>query len=127
MPAIIYTMNKALVLAIDGEFNIDEVEKTRSLVDELIESHSDVLVDISTVSCIDAAGIGAMVYLYKQLQLTGCKLSMICEANSQPRHLFSILHIDRCITCFNSMEDYLAAYETDRDAKPRHSRISVAM
>lgn len=127
MPAIIYTMSKMLVLTIDGEFNLDAVERTRALVDELIDSHCDVLVDLSNVHCIDAAGIGALVYLYKQLVADKHNMSMICHPKSQPRHLFAILHIDRCIHCYDSMEHYLSVHESDNGQQPKKGRgISVA-
>ena len=43
MPVITYTMNRTLVLTIDGELNNDTVEEMRPIIDSLIafeESHT---------------------------------------------------------------------------------------
>ncbi|MBB6055910.1 STAS domain-containing protein [Tolumonas osonensis] len=107
MPVITYTMNHTLVLTIDGELDHATVEEIRRIFNSLIQKHSDVLVDLSSVSFIDSAGIGSLIYLYKQLQANGRRLRLICKPG-QPRELLSILHIDRSITCYLSIRDFLA-------------------
>ena len=107
MPVITYTMNHTLVLTIDGELDHATVEEIRRIFNSLIQKHSDVLVDLSSVSFIDSAGIGSLIYLYKQLQANGRRLRLICK-QGQPRELLSILHIDRSITCYLSICDFLA-------------------
>lgn len=42
MPVITYTMNRTLVLTIDGELNNDTVEEMRPIIDSLIQKHTDV-------------------------------------------------------------------------------------
>ncbi len=105
MPVITYTMNQTLVLTIDGEMNSATVEEIRPIIDAFIKKHRDVLVDINAVSFIDSSGIGALVYLYKQLQMKGRRMSLICK-EGQPRDLLSILHIDRSITCYTTIRDF---------------------
>ena len=77
MPVITYTMNHTLVLTVDGELNNDAVEEIRPIIDALIQKHTDVLVDMSAVGFIDAAGIGSLIYLYKQLQNNGRRMTAI--------------------------------------------------
>ena len=115
MPVITYTMNHTLVLTIDGELDHATVEEIRRIFNSLIQKHSDVLVDLSSVSFIDSAGIGSLIYLYKQLQANGRRLRPICKPG-QPRELLSILHIDRTITCYLSIRDFLAEI-SDKQSK----------
>ncbi len=107
MPVITYTMNRTLVLTIDGELNNDTVEEIRPIIDLLLQKHTDVLVDMSAVNYIDSAGIGSLIYLYKQLQSNGRRMRVICK-QGQPRDLLTILHIDRTITCYMSIREFLA-------------------
>lgn len=111
MPVITYTMNQTLVLTIDGEMNSATVEEIRPVIDTFIQKHRDVLVDINAVSFIDSSGIGALIYLYKQLQTKGRRMSLICK-EGQPRDLLSILHIDRSITCYSTIRDFFTDLKT---------------
>jgi anti-anti-sigma factor len=126
MPVITYTMNHTLVLTIDGELNNDTVEEIRPIIDGLIKKHTDVLVDMSTVVFIDAAGIGSLVYLYKQLQNNGRRMRLICK-QGQPRELLSILHIDRTITCYLCIHDFLADLSVEKSATELAANISLAI
>ena len=126
MPVITYTMNHTLVLTVDGELNNDTVEEIRPIIDALIQKHTDVLVDISAVGFIDAAGIGSLIYLYKQLQNNGRRMRLICK-QGQPHDLLSILHIDRTITCYSSIRDFLADISAEKSVSELRSHVSLAM
>ncbi len=126
MPVITYTMNHTLVLTVDGELNNDTVEEIRPIIDALIKKHFDVLVDISAVGFIDAAGIGALIYLYKQLQNNSRKMRLICN-KGQPRDLLSILHIDRTITCYSSIRDFLADMSAAKSSPASITDVSLAI
>ncbi|WP_024873035.1 STAS domain-containing protein [Tolumonas lignilytica] len=125
MPVITYTMNQTLVLTIDGELNNDMVEEIRPIIDSLIQKHTDVLVDMSSVCFIDSAGIGSLIYLYKQLQSNGRRMRVICK-QGQPRDLLSILHIDRTITCYQNVRDFLADVSAEQAAMDtRYSSMAM--
>ena len=125
MPVITYTMNRTLVLTIDGELNNDTVEEMRPIIDSLIQKHTDVLVDMSAVNYIYSAGIGSLIYLYKQLQSNGRRMRLICK-QGQPRDLLSILHIDRTITCYMSIREFLAETAT-RSASESQAYTQLAI
>lgn len=126
MPVITYTMRHTLVLTIDGELDNATVEEIRRIFGSLMQKHSDVLVDMSSVSFIDSAGIGSLIYLYKQLQANGRRLRLICK-QGQPRDLLSILHIDRTITCYLSIRDFLADISDEQSKTCLSDGISVAL
>jgi anti-anti-sigma factor len=126
MPVITYTMNHTLVLTVDGELNNDMVEEIRPIIDALIKKHTDVLVDISAVGFIDAAGIGSLIYLYKQLQNNSRKMRLICK-QGQPRDLLSILHIDRTITCYSCIRDFLADISAEKSSPALMADVSLAI
>lgn len=93
MPVITYTMNHTLVLTIDGELDHATVEEIRRIFNSLIQKHSDVLVDLSSVSFIDSAGIGSLIYLYKQLQANGRRLRLICKPGQPGSYCLSCILI----------------------------------
>ena len=124
MAVITYTMNQTLVLTIDGELNNQTVEEIRPIIDTFIQRHQDVLVDINSVGFIDSSGIGALVYLYKQLQQSGRKMRLICK-EGQPRDLLSILHIDRTITCYTSICDFLHDSVKSKPVASIHTSVAV--
>ena len=126
MPVITYTMRHTLVLTIDGELDNATVEEIRRIFGSLMQKHSDVLVDMSSVSFIDSAGIGSLIYLYKQLQANDRRLRLICKPG-QPRDLLSILHIDRTITCYLSIRDFLADISDEQSKTCLSDGISVAL
>lgn len=126
MPVITYTMSQTLVLTIDGELDNETVEEIRRIFNSLIQKHSDVLVDMSSVSFIDSAGIGSLIYLYKQLQTHGRRLRLICKSG-QPRDLLSILHIDRTITCYLSIRDFLADISDEQSKRCLSDGVSLVI
>ena len=126
MPVITYTMNRTLVLTIDGELNNATVEEIQPIIDLLIRKHTDVLVDMSSASFIDSAGINALIYLYKQLQANGRRMRLICK-QGQPRDLLSILHIDRTITCYPCIRDFLADISAEQAAAGCSSYASLTI
>ncbi len=126
MPVITYTMNHTLVMTIDGELDNETVEEIRRIFNSLIQKHSDVLVDMSAVSFIDSAGIGSLIYLYKQLQTNGRRMRLICKPG-QPRDLLSILHIDRTITCYLSIRDFLADISDEQSRTCLSDGISLVI
>jgi anti-anti-sigma factor len=83
-------------------------------------------VDMSSVGFIDAAGIGSLIYLYKQLQNNGRRMRLICK-QGQPRELLSILHIDRTITCYHSIHDFLADISVEKTDPCFASDIALAI
>ncbi len=124
MAVVTYTMNQTLVLTVDGELNNQTVEDIRPIIDAFIQRHQDVLVDINSVGFIDSSGIGALVYLYKQLQQSGRKMRLICK-EGQPRDLLSILHIDRTIQCYTSICDFL--HDSAKANSMKNNPVTVAV
>ncbi|MFC1747727.1 anti-sigma factor antagonist [Pseudomonadota bacterium] len=114
MKPIVYSMNDALVVSLEGEFDAHVVAQLRDDFTAYSEAESNVLINMKDVYFIDSSGIGALVFLFKRLVAKGLNLS-ICGVNGQPRDLFELLHLDKTVKCYPSEKDYIL----HRDDEPQ--------
>ena len=106
MNLLTYTMNKALVITLEGEFDAHAVTDLRAQFDTFSSLDNDVLIDMSAVHFIDSSGVGALVFLYKRLKERGYVMSVL-NVNGQPKDLFDLLHLNKTIQCFDSVKSFL--------------------
>ena len=95
------------VVNLNGEFDALAAEDVRQAFSDLLENYAgDVVVDMTGVTFIDSSGIGAIVFLYKRLYATSRKLSIV-GLNKQPQDMISLLRIDKTISTYQNMNDYM--------------------
>ena len=67
-------------------FDAPEVETLRAELDRLVSARGDVVVDLAFTEVIDASGVGALVYTFKRLAMSGARLS-VRNVSGQPLDL----------------------------------------
>jgi len=106
MSLLTYTLNDALVVTLEGELDAKSVSVLRPCFEELADAGKAVVLDLSDVSFIDSSGIGAIVYLYKRLQVRRLSISVV-GLRPQPRELFMMLRIHKTILCYETLKSFL--------------------
>ncbi|EAR62006.1 STAS domain-containing protein [Neptuniibacter caesariensis] len=90
------TVKSDLFLALDGSLDALAVEILKPRFDELVQSHSDVVLVLNKTDFIDSSGIGAIVFLFKRLREVNRKLSLV-GVHGQPLELLNHLRINKTI------------------------------
>lgn len=106
MSPLTYTLNDALVVTLEGELDAKSVSVLRPCFEQLVDAGKAVVLDLSEVSFIDSSGIGAIVFLFKRLQVRGLKVSVV-GLRPQPRELFMMLRIHKTILCYETLKAFL--------------------
>lgn len=99
----------ATVIEISGRFDIAEIDALRPVLDAAAEAaESRVVVRMAGVSFLDSTGLGALVALQKDLAHHG-KLLLLTELPAQARMVLRITHLEWMLTCYDTLEEALAA------------------
>lgn len=101
-----YTVNDAIAINLEGEFDACVVAQQRENFEGFSQKKKNVVVDMSNVYFIDSSGIGALVFLYKRLISRKLTLSVV-GLSGQPKDLFEMLHLNKTLDCFDSIESFL--------------------
>ncbi|HMJ35008.1 MAG TPA: STAS domain-containing protein [Baekduia sp.] len=79
----------------------------------------DLILDLTTVSFIDSAALGALVQADQRLGRQGRGMAVIAPDGSPAAELIELTHVDRQLNVHTSHEDAQAALaETDEAADP---------
>ncbi len=101
--------NSSLIVLSD-DFDAQAVAEIRPALESICtNSPLDVIVDLSGVTFMDSSGIGALVFLYKRLRSKGRSLVLV-GTTGQPEKLIGMLRIDKTLTTFSSLQDYVVAH-----------------
>ncbi|NRB36949.1 MAG: STAS domain-containing protein [Pseudomonadales bacterium] len=106
MNFLAYTVNEAMVISIEGEFDAQAVKENRDAFVELLNINKDIVVDMSGVTFVDSSGIGVLVFLYKRLFAQGLLLTVI-GIRGQVKDVFHTVYLDKAIYCESNLDDYL--------------------
>ena len=117
MNPITYTVNRAEVLQFSDDLDAGNISTVKTLFNQYAEAESDVIIDLTNVHFMDSSGVGAIVFLYKRLIRKGCNV-IIIGLHGQPEQLFKMLQLNRNLSCYVTMSDYLA----DVQAQPEWIR-----
>lgn len=97
------------IVKLSGRLDADKIiNNSASLIGEIPDSASAVLLNISEVSFIDSSGLGYLVSIYKQLAAENRQM-VICEPTTQARMLFELT---RMYQIFSIFDDEDLAIET---------------
>jgi anti-sigma B factor antagonist len=88
----------------------DEAVALSSMVGDLLENGSKVVLDLSGVTLIDSAGIGELVLLHTSAQAKNAELKY---AGPRPfvKDLFDLTHLDSLLEIHPSLGEALAAFQ----------------
>lgn len=103
-----YTLNDAFVVKFSNDLDAGNIKDVRSEINYFSDLGKDVIIDIEKVGFIDSSGVGAIVFLYKRLIINKLNLSIV-GLTGQPKQLFKMLHLDKTVACFTSIDDYLSS------------------
>ena len=73
---------------------------------ELIDMYKKGELDFSGVTFMDSSGIGMLIGRYKELQVFGGRIALIC-VNEKIKELLKLSGLSKLITCFETLEDAL--------------------
>lgn len=94
--------NNAVIIAISGNFNGENVLKYRETFEQLhTRSCNSIIFDVTNMEGIDSSGIGLLVFIYKRIKPLNRKMVMV-GLSGQPLALFQHLRIDRILNCQTS-------------------------
>ncbi len=79
-------------MKVTGRFDDAFAAGARPIIEKLAGELRDVTVDMSEATEIDAAGLGALVYLYKRLDPLGCTVRVL-GANDRVQGIFARFHL----------------------------------
>ncbi|MCV6589951.1 MAG: STAS domain-containing protein [Marinobacterium sp.] len=84
-------------LSLHGAFDATRVQQLRADLDYLACcQHNPIVLNLAAVNTLDSSGVGAIVYLYKRLAITGRTLE-VTGVNGQPLQLMQSLRIDKSL------------------------------
>jgi len=79
-------------MKVTGRFDDAFAAGARPIIERLAEERRDVTIDMSETAEIDAAGLGALVYLHKRLEPLGRKVRVL-GANGRIQGIFARFHL----------------------------------
>ena len=90
--------NSELLLLLHGDFDAQGTQEIRQSLKNVVDNPEpkSIVLDIGGVSFIDSSGVGAIVFLFKQLKVQGRKMR-ITAANGQPAELLQMLRVNKAI------------------------------
>ena len=90
--------NSELLLLLSGDFDAQGTQEIRQSLKNIVDNPEpkSIVLDIGGVSFIDSSGVGAIVFLFKQLKAQGRKMR-ITAANGQPAELLQMLRVNKAI------------------------------
>ena len=90
--------NSELLLLLNGDFDAQGTQEIRQSLKNVVDNSEpkSIVLDIGGVSFIDSSGVGAIVFLFKQLKAQGRKMR-ITAANGQPAELLQMLRVNKAI------------------------------
>ena len=97
--------------SVSGIFDRILADEFRKQIDECLKNNEhNILVDLSNISFMDSAGLGALLSAYKRLKEIGGKL-IVCSINKQIKIIFELVGIDRVLNTFSNKEEVTKIYK----------------
>ena len=97
-----------LVLALEGEIDLDNAPEVRRLLLDCTARGSDVLVDLSGVSYIDSSGIASLVEALQNADRAGSGFGLVAVSPEALR-VFELARLDKVFTILPDLDTALSA------------------
>lgn len=102
--------NSIKILEPSGVFDIDNGNKLRREVIDLLDGGADIiLINLKDVSFMNSSGLGALVATYKTVK-TANKQLYLSNLNDQLIIIFELTRMDSIFTIFKTVEDFQQKY-----------------
>lgn len=102
------------VVSVIGEFDMGYESFLRRLVsDPARVTQSQVILDLSSVTFIDATGVGAIAYCKRVLAARSAELSLVCP-EGQALRVLALLDLERVLPIYSDRESALHQFSHGR-------------
>jgi anti-sigma B factor antagonist len=95
-----------LVVAFQGEVDLEHSPKARAVLLECVAKKQDVFVDLSGVSYIDSSGVASLVEAFQTSRQQGSKFALVSVSPAALRVL-ELARLDKVFTIHATLEDGL--------------------
>lgn len=103
------TVDKAVVVSPEGEVDMHESPKLRTLLlAEIAKKPSRVVVDLAKVTFMDSSGVATMVEALKKAKATGLPL-LLCGMTENVKDVFELSRLDKVFTILAGRAEALGA------------------
>jgi anti-sigma B factor antagonist len=95
-----------LVVAFEGEVDLENSPAARRVLLESVERGGDVLVDLSGVGYMDSSGVASLVEAYQESKKRGARFALVA-VNAPALRVLELARLDRVFTIHETLEEAL--------------------
>ncbi len=93
------------LVKLDGNIDFYNAEKINNFLIKFIKDQDiSLILDLKQVACIDSAGIGLIVSIYKNLQLNNGSIALL-HANNEIMSMLVLVTLDSLLKIYDSEDD----------------------
>ena len=100
-------MSGVLVVALEGDVDLESSPAARKVLLECLERDMTLLVDMSSVTYIDSSGVASLVESLQSARQRGASFALVAVSQTVMRVL-ELARLDKVFTIFESLEEGLA-------------------
>ena len=97
----------AVVVAFEGDVDLESSRRAREVLLECVGRKTAVLVDLSQVTYIDSSGVAALVESFQSARKGGTTFALVAVSDATLKVL-QLARLDKVFTIFASVDDGLA-------------------
>jgi anti-sigma B factor antagonist len=101
--ATLETGDRAYLVSVEGELDLYSAPRLQAELDALASDASDVVLDLSQVTFIDATALGAILAAGRRLREADGRLALVA-ATDATRKLLALVGVDRVLPIYESSE-----------------------
>ena len=94
----------AVVVAFEGDVDLQTSPEARKALLDCVDKGAPVLVDLSRVGCIDSSGVASLVESYQSARKSGQTLVLVAVSEGALRVL-RLARLDKVFTICDTLED----------------------
>lgn len=111
MEATIELIGSAVVIVLPGSsLDASNAKALKQEVSLILESHKQIVFDLSELHFVDSSGLGAILSCLRYLNACGGDLKL-CSMSRPVRSLFELVRMHRIFDIYNSKEEAALAFE----------------
>ncbi len=96
----------ALVVALEGDVDLDNSPQARAVLLDCVGRGRDVFVDLSRVNYIDSSGVASLVEAYQQAKRNDTRFALIA-VNPAALRVLELARLDKVFTIHETLADGL--------------------
>ncbi len=95
-----------LVVCLEGEIDLEQSPRARSVLLDCVGRGRDVLVDLSRVDYIDSSGVASLVEAFQASKQKGSRFALV-SVNAPALRVLQLARLDKVFTIHESLADGL--------------------